>query len=123
MTIALWRSFVCSIRKGENMATKKRKQNAAGTQARVITLAGTLDIGGVESLRATLLAALDLGAPVTLDATATEQIDSAGLQLLCAFARSAAAQGLPVTWSATTDRFQQHARLLGLVAALGLPGA
>jgi ABC-type transporter Mla MlaB component len=104
------------------MTTKKRKSGKAtiGKQ-NVVALDATMDISAVGALRERLLDALALGAPVTLDAAATKQVDTAGLQLLCAFVRSAIEQKLPISWSAPPLLLYERARLLGLDDTLHLP--
>ncbi len=89
----------------------------------VVELGESLDITAVAALRERLLDVLALNEPVTLDATSTQQIDTAGLQVLCSFARSATEQGVSVTWAGQTELIGARARLLGLGDWLGLPAA
>lgn len=103
------------------MTTRKRKSGKAAGKQGVVALDESMDIGAAGALRERLIDALALGEPVTLDASATKQVDTAGLQLLCAFVRSAATQGLPITWLAPPPLLYERARLLGLDVALGLP--
>lgn len=56
-----------------------------------------LTIAEAADLRLRLLAALEGGAPVVLDGGAVADVDAAGLQLLCAARRSAAARGVKLT--------------------------
>jgi ABC-type transporter Mla MlaB component len=58
---------------------------------------------------------------VKLDISAIQRIDTAGLQVIGAFARERAAQQLPVAWQGDSAAFASAAKLLGLTALLGLP--
>ena len=60
----------------------------------VVNLPQELTIAAVARLRDRLLEALAGGAPVVLDAAAVVDVDAAGLQVLCAARRSAAARGV-----------------------------
>lgn len=63
----------------------------------ILQLPEELTIAEAARLRERLRAALDGGAPVVLDAAGVAEVDAAGLQLLCAARRSAAARGVPLT--------------------------
>jgi anti-anti-sigma regulatory factor len=63
----------------------------------VISLPEELTIAEAADLRVRLLAALEGGGPVVLDGGAVADVDAAGLQLLCAARRSAAARGVTLT--------------------------
>jgi anti-anti-sigma regulatory factor len=60
--------------------------------------------------------------PVTIDVHAVERIDTAALQLLCAFVRDRQAAGGQVLWTGCTESFSEAIRLLGLQKALAVPG-
>ena len=60
---------------------------------RVLKLESTLTLASVSEVREKLRAALASGDPITVDAEALDEIDLAGLQLLCAAHRGAARQG------------------------------
>ncbi len=60
----------------------------------ITTLPAALTITEAEALKAALLAALGAGAPIELDGRAVEEVDAAGLQVLCAARRSAEARGV-----------------------------
>lgn len=103
------------------MGTRKRRNNKVAENRSVVDLGESLDIAAVGALRERLFDVLALNEPVTLDATSTQQVDTAGLQVLCSFARAAAEQGVSVTWTGQTKLIGDHARLLGLGVLLGLP--
>ena len=75
-----------------------------------------LTIADVVAVRATLHAQLAQGAPVVLDLSAVEQIDSAGLQLLVAAVRTGR-----VTIGAMNETVRDAARQVGLQLAPSTP--
>ena len=60
---------------------------------------------------------------VVLDAANVERIDTAALQLLCAFVRDRQARGHKVQWQGTSTALQEAADLLALRCLLGLAEA
>ncbi|MFZ0498434.1 MAG: STAS domain-containing protein, partial [Steroidobacteraceae bacterium] len=60
--------------------------------------------------------------PVTLDVTALQRIDTAGLQLLVAFVRDRRTAGRAVAWHGRASALETAAGLLGLHDMLELPG-
>jgi anti-anti-sigma regulatory factor len=81
----------------------------------IATLPPELTIAGADALKAALLDALARGEPVELDGRAVQEVDAAGLQVLCAARRSAAARGVPLA-------FQRDGRSPALVQAVELAG-
>lgn len=75
------------------------------------------------ALKSALLDLLMDQQPVTIDARAVERIDTAALQVLCAFVRDRKAAGGEVRWEGCTESFSEAIRLLGLQQALGLADA
>jgi anti-anti-sigma regulatory factor len=71
-------------------------------------------------LRTLLLEHLEEAAPVELDASAVERIDTAVLQLLAAFLRDRRARQRAVVWRTCSEAVTRAARTLGLQDALGL---
>jgi anti-anti-sigma regulatory factor len=61
--------------------------------------------------------------PITLDVTAVERIDTAMLQVLCAFVRDRRALGASVHFVGYPEPFAEAVQLLGLVKELGLENA
>ncbi|MFY3746433.1 STAS domain-containing protein [Anaeromyxobacter sp. Red801] len=78
-----------------------------------IELPEDLTIARAEALRALLLEALERGEDLALGAGVVASADAAGLQVLCAAARSAAARGV---------RFGLDARSEALAAAVARSG-
>jgi anti-anti-sigma regulatory factor len=75
------------------------------------------------ALRSALLDLLMDPMPVTIDVRAVERIDTAALQLLCAFVRDRQAAGGQILWTGRTESFSEAIRLLGLQKALAVPDA
>jgi len=59
--------------------------------------------------------------PVTLDISALQRIDTAGLQVVTAFVRERTGNGLAVEWRGTAPVLTTAAQLLGLTSILNLP--
>ena len=93
---------------------------AAPLGAAVYRLPGRCTLADVAALREDLLLQLDSGQQVYIDAAAVQQIDTAGLQLLCAFAQDLAAAGRPLQWQAVTTTLREAAAAVGLVTSLNL---
>lgn len=96
--------------------TSKRTRSA---RRQVVELPARLDIAAAADLKRQLDAALAASQPLTLDAQAVEQVDAAGLQLLLALQRTAAA-GAGAAWRNLTPVLREAAALLGLSEALRL---
>ncbi len=79
-----------------------------------VALGDSLTIADVGELRERLRGGLDLGGTLNIDAGDVEQVDAAGIQLLCAVARDARNQGLDVAWTGVSDRLAAAVRQLGL---------
>jgi ABC-type transporter Mla MlaB component len=95
--------------------------DASGAAA--ITLAANCSIKEVAMLRGQLIAAVDASEPVVIDAEAVERIDTATLQILCAFVRDRLAGDREVTWQGVPAALTDAARLLGVRDLLCLPAA
>ena len=99
------------------MARRTRKATSAS-----IALPANCSIRDAAQLKAALLELLPQAA-VTIDAGAVERIDTAGMQLLVAFKRDRAANGLGTDWSDVNATWHEAANILGLAGHLGLPAA
>jgi ABC-type transporter Mla MlaB component len=73
------------------------------------------------ALKQALCAVVDINEAVTLDASSVERVDTAILQLLCAFVRARTASNRSVIWRGEASGLFDSARLLGLQALLALP--
>jgi anti-anti-sigma regulatory factor len=74
-----------------------------------------------EALKLALNAAEDSSGDLTVDAGAVERIDTAGLQLLIAFAKRLELLERRLVWGPVSPAMRASARALGLAGALGLP--
>jgi ABC-type transporter Mla MlaB component len=83
------------------------------------SLAATCTIREGAALKSALLALSDANQPVTLDVHAVERIDTAALQLLCAFVRDQRARGKRTHWMGAASAFTEAVDTLGLMQALG----
>ena len=86
-----------------------------------LALAAECMVSDAGSLKETLAALLDEPLPVTLDITALQRVDTAGLQVITAFIRERAGHGRAVEWQGTAPALATAARLLGLTSLLRLP--
>jgi ABC-type transporter Mla MlaB component len=78
-------------------------------------------VSGASTLKESLASLLDEPQPITLDITALQRIDTAGLQLLTAFIRERAGHGRTIEWRGTAPALANAAQLLGLTSLLRLP--
>jgi ABC-type transporter Mla MlaB component len=86
-----------------------------------LALAVECMISDASSLKDRLAALLDEPLPVTLDITALQRIDTAGLQVITAFVRERVGHGRGVEWQGTAPILTTAAQLLGLTSLLRLP--
>jgi ABC-type transporter Mla MlaB component len=94
-----------------------RKEPASSTLA----LAAECTVSDAGSLKERLAGLLGEPQAVTLDITALQRIDTAGLQVITAFVRERAGHGRPVEWRGTAPVLITAAHLLGLTSVLKLP--
>jgi anti-anti-sigma regulatory factor len=100
--------------------------SASSTEAPHTTLiycGPELDISEAQDFYDILQAALRARCPVVLDATHIERVDTAILQMLCAFVRDAQASNMVVQWRQPSPVLESAARLLNMRACLALPMA
>jgi ABC-type transporter Mla MlaB component len=105
------------------MKTLKRKRGMAAADAAanpVLALASSCTVKDAADFKIVLLSHLDTPACVSLDAANVERIDTAVLQLLCAFVRDRQARGLKVQWQGASTALQEAADLLDLRTHLDL---
>ncbi len=102
-----------------NMATKKTHKKKK-PQTIVIPCEGSLDIAVAHELYQTLQQAGDTSNPLVIDAANVEHIDTAALQLLCAFFQDAQVRGIDVQWQEPSPAVNEAAHLLGLEGLLAL---
>ena len=90
---------------------------ASGT----FTVAAECTVADASSLKAGLAKLLDDTDIVTLDISAVQRIDTAGLQLIAMFVREREARGRQVRWQGAAPVLATAAELLGLGSLLKLP--
>jgi len=87
----------------------------------LVTLASISTVKDAAALKDSLLRVLDAPASVAIEAKSVERIDTAIIQVLCAFVRDRAARNLAVSWRGTPQPLLDAARLLGVGSLLALP--
>jgi ABC-type transporter Mla MlaB component len=97
---------------------KPPKKEPAST---TLALAAECTVYDAGSLKERLAGLLDEPQAVTLDVTALQRIDTAGLQVITAFVRERAGHGRQVEWHGTAPVLTTAAQLLGLTSLLKLP--
>lgn len=96
---------------------------SAGNAPRTVVLGTTCTIEDVAQLRNDLITHLAANKPIIIDATRLERIDTAGVQLLAAFAIDCLEQGIVFAWKQRPAVLEEAIRLLGLGALMESPGA
>jgi ABC-type transporter Mla MlaB component len=98
-------------------ATHAQEEEASSTLA----LGAECTVSDAGSLKESLAGLLDQPQAVTLDITALQRIDTAGMQVITAFVRERAGHGRQVEWQGTAPVLATAAHLLGLTSLLKLP--
>lgn len=88
-----------------------------------VTLPADCRLAAQAALQAELVAALERGGDVVLDASAVERVDTAALQLLVLLRRELASRDGTLAWRGVSAAFNEAAGLLGLARILELPAA
>ncbi len=89
----------------------------------LFALAAECTIADASALKGHLAKLLDESGIVTIDVSAVQRIDTAGLQIIIAFVRERESQGRQVQWRGHAPALANAAGLLGLSALLRLPAA
>ena len=87
-----------------------------------VTLPADCSVNGAQEIKTLLLDKLQ-GAVIAVDINGLERIDTAGAQLLLAFARDRAAKGLRTEWQGSNATLHNAVNVLGLASHIGLPAA
>jgi len=90
---------------------------AAGVAAE--SIGESLTVRHVERLRRELLGRLAVAGSLVIDLEAVKEVDTAGLQLLCAAHRSAVAAGKDLVLRGRSQAFREALRVTGLAGARG----
>jgi len=89
--------------------------------AEVFVLPSVLGMEQAAMLKQDLLTLAAMPDPVEIDGGAVQQIGTAPLQLLVAFARERHARSAPLSWRDVSESLHNAATTLGVAAALALP--
>jgi ABC-type transporter Mla MlaB component len=108
-----------AVARGKTVAAKAA---ASRVHAGSLVLSAECTIAEAEALKTELAGRLQEAAPVTLDVSALQRIDTAGLQLLAAFVRDRRTAGRAIAWRGQASALETAAGLLGLRDMLELPG-
>lgn len=102
-----------------------RTQPAAGiehkTASSTFAVAAECTVADAGTLKSGLAKLLETSSVVTLDVSAVQRIDTAGLQILTTFVRERESQGRQVQWQGSAPALALAAQLLGLRSLLQLP--
>lgn len=86
----------------------------------IVVLAANCSVKDAAALKTSLCAFSNHGDAVTVDVSAVERVDTATMQLLCAFVRDRGGRNQGVSWRGESQALQDAVRLLGVGALLGL---
>jgi ABC-type transporter Mla MlaB component len=86
-------------------------------------VAAECTVADASSLKSGLAKLLEDSGVVTLDISAVQRIDTAGLQVIATFIRERESHGRQVEWRGTAPALAAAAKLLGLSSLLKLPSA
>ncbi|MGH8209587.1 MAG: STAS domain-containing protein [Steroidobacteraceae bacterium] len=104
-----------------------RSTSAAGTEHKggnaTFAVAAECTVADASSLQTGLAKLLDESGSVTLDISAVQRIDTAGLQVIATFVRERESHGRQVQWRGSAPAVSSAAGLLGLSALLKLPAS
>ena len=102
-------------------ATPVASDAAPAAAQPVVTLGSNCTVKDAAALRQSLCAVLNSEAAVVIDVGAVDRIDTAAIQVLCAFVRQRAADSHGVIWRGIPAAVREAARLLGVSEMLMLP--
>jgi ABC-type transporter Mla MlaB component len=86
----------------------------------LVVLGANCSVKDAAALKTSLCAFSKHSDAVTLDVSAVERVDTATMQLLCAFVRDRGGRNQGVAWRGESQALQDAVRLLGVGALLGL---
>jgi anti-anti-sigma regulatory factor len=99
------------------------KKKSRGIKSKAIELPARLSIAQSADLHRTLLANVDSGAPLILDGSGVQEIDTAILQLLVSAWLGNAKRGVECRWQGVSESLRHAATLIGVAATLHISGA
>jgi anti-anti-sigma regulatory factor len=92
----------------------KKKRAARPVKSTPIELPARLTIAQSVELRRTLIKALSDGAPLCIDGTRVEEVDTAILQLLSSACADASQRGVACRWQGASSALRNSATLIGV---------
>ena len=95
-------------------------KSASGKAPARLALAADCTLREAATLKAQLIATISPTDTVLIEGGAVERIDTAGLQLLVAFAQREQAAGRRLQWQSASDELRNASARLGLLDALSL---
>jgi anti-anti-sigma regulatory factor len=96
---------------------------AAPAAAGKVVLGATCTIHEAPALRSHLIAQASHPGPYEIDGSAVQQIDTAGVQLVVAFALDCLEKGVHYAWTGRSPVLEEAIRTLGVGALLESPGS
>jgi ABC-type transporter Mla MlaB component len=96
---------------------------AAAAPESTVTLGSNCTVKDAAALKLALCAVVETPGAVTLDVGSLERIDTATVQVLCAFVLQRVATARAVKWLGVSEVLREAARLLGVQPLLSLPPA
>jgi len=106
----------------------KPEVNAKATAAGGISASGRVALGTactirqIQVLRAHMLEQAALPGPYEIDGGQVQEIDTAGVQLVVAFALDCLERGISYSWKGRSPALDEAVRVLGVAALLESPG-
>jgi ABC-type transporter Mla MlaB component len=113
-------AFMKTLKRKRGTAAADAAADTAVAAAAVLVVASSCTVKDAAEFKIGLCKLVDSPQCVVLDAGNIERIDTAALQLLCAFVRDRRARGLQVLWRASSAALLDAATLLGMKSLLGL---
>ena len=87
-----------------------------------VSLGTSCTIHQVQELRAHMVEQSAHPGPFEIDGGSVQQVDTAGVQLVVAFALDCLERGIPYNWKARSQVLDEAVRVLGVGALLESPG-
>jgi len=112
----------------EPVLPMKPEVNAKATAAGGISASGRVALGTactihqIQVLRAHMLEQAALPGPYEIDGGQVQEIDTAGVQLVVAFALDCLERGISYSWKGRSPALDEAVRVLGVAALLESPG-
>jgi len=87
-----------------------------------VALGTSCTIHQVQALRAHIMEQTAHPGPYVIDGASVQQVDTAGVQLVVAFALDCLERGVHYTWTGRSPALEEAVRVLGVAALLESPG-